>query len=1402
MKRNKLNMRISKIKLLSIGILATTAMFAKQFSSVGKVSGSASVTASGCLPASSQIDLDINNVRARILGGGDMWWDQGLAIARYEIPKDSKKYALFAGSLWMGGIDAGGQLKVAAQTYRQTGNDLWPGPLSNDNVASTDKSVCDLYNKHWKINKADVEKFLSDRADNSSVTAPASLLAWPGNQVSGTPANYDNYLAPFYDADGNGLYEPSAGDYPKYNFSADPGTGDCDEFLFGDQTIWWVINDKGNIHTETGANAIGIEIQCQAFGFQTGDEINNMSFYQYKIINRSSYTMNNTYFGLWVDADLGNAYDDAVGCDVPRGVAFTYNFDEDDETTIGYGASPPAVGIDFFKGPKADPYLVNGVLADRPASMSNNGLGFGDGQAGNEYWGMEKCIVFQNNSTAQGNPFNGTHIYNYLRGLWKDGTPMTYGGNGTGGTPTNYMYPWNTDPAHTADAPWFLSSTADLRTVQSAGPFTLEPGAVNYITAGAVWARANSTAIASVAAVIAADKKAQSLFDNCFKIVDGPDAPLFTLQELDQEIIMTLDNPISQNNYREGYKEKSPDITNYYPAPNSDPFYRFEGYKIYQLANSTVTIDNLNDPSLAQLVAQCDLKNGVGTLINKVFNPITQNDDAFIKVEGEDKGIRHSFKFTEDAFNRGSKLVNYKKYYFTVVAYAHNNYITTDDSINFNYNAQREPYLQGRRKIFTKLGIPHITANEQFGTLLQSKYGDGPEITRLEGQGNGGNYVELSQKTIDDILSASAPEKIYDMSAFTPVRNITYKGGKGPIGVKVVDPLNVPDAEFEVYVVPQDSFYAEKNSSIKTGIKNANEKATYAKWYIVKTQNNSTDTVFSDTSLVYNNEQIIEKWGLSVSISQVTDPGSNSKNDNNGFISSSITYSGDGRIWLETDRVRDQDGSFFGNWIRSGTTAPTTGTSYPEASYGDWDGFDDNQVYENVVNGTFAPYRLATNEPFGPGLNIGKSFNNVGGSNIYGTTPGYKASLTNKIQNIAGVDIVITSDKSKWSRCAVIETGFEQQFNEFDPSLNLKRSPIRGELRGHHSVDKDGKESTDTIASNDPNSPNFISAFGMSWFPGYAINVETGERLNIAFGESSQLPFENGRDMLWNPSTVGFNENTGKYSFGGLHYVYVFNHNSFTTEASTVPQNPTKPNGQNLMPPYDGCRYMVEKLRESSKETNITTGNFYTLKQVWRDCIWTGITALAQDHSLFENDINIKIRVNKPYARFFAGNSYNYQYSNPNPITGQYYNYDSENKATVSDGSAKNNNDPSYKFSTKDIAAMIGKTSIAKNALDLINAVPNPYYGYSEYEQSQIDNIVKITNLPVKCTVSIYTVNGTLIRRIDKDNDDSYLDWDLKNQSNVPIGSGMYLIHVNVPDVGEKTLKWFGSLRPVDLNAF
>jgi len=97
--------------------------------------------------------------------------------------------------------------------------------------------------------------------------------------------------------------------------------------------------------------------------------------------------------------------------------------------------------------------------------------------------------------------------------------------------------------------------------------------------------------------------------------------------------------------------------------------------------------------------------------------------------------------------------------------------------------------------------------------------------------------------------------------------------------------------------------------------------------------------------------------------------------------------------------------------------------------------------------------------------------------------------------------------------------------------------------------------------------------------------------------------------------------------------------------------------------------------------------------------------------------------------------------------------------------------------------------------------VPNPYYAYSDYERNALDNRIKITNLPEKCVVTIYNMSGTKIRQFKKDEDKTSIDWDLKNFAGVPISSGIYLIHIKNED-GERIIKWFGSMRPIDLNTF
>jgi len=73
-------------------------------------------------------------------------------------------------------------------------------------------------------------------------------------------------------------------------------------------------------------------------------------------------------------------------------------------------------------------------------------------------------------------------------------------------------------------------------------------------------------------------------------------------------------------------------------------------------------------------------------------------------------------------------------------------------------------------------------------------------------------------------------------------------------------------------------------------------------------------------------------------------------------------------------------------------------------------------------------------------------------------------------------------------------------------------------MRDHASVDKQGI----AYGSSGCNTTeaSITSTTSMGWFPGYAINIETGERLNMAFGEDSYNYSDNGNDMRWNPTST------------------------------------------------------------------------------------------------------------------------------------------------------------------------------------------------------------------------------------------------------------------------------------------
>ena len=1368
-------MKIKPYLALALSIISMVNLEAKEIQGlpIGKPNPSANtMNKSGdCQATRSRIDLEINNVRAKLFVGGDMWWTQDAAgTAAYQVPKGTAenpgKSSLFAGSLWIGGLDQAGQLHMAAQTYRQTGNDYFAGPLSvnpsDGTLGTTDLETCNFYDNFYKVSRQEVQSFL----DGGTLTD--GITKWPGNGRTGT--NEPQFLAPFYDADGDNRYKPENGDYPAFVFGdvARTACGECEIVnnknlyregqLFGDEAIWWVFNDKGNIHSETQGDAIGLEIHAQAFAYSSTDELNNMTFYKYDLYNRSTNKLNDVYVGIWTDADLGFYNDDYIGCDVGRGLGFVYNGDSEDEGPTGYGFNPPACGVDFFEGPFMDQTVTDRANSPCVFPEAVNGTGFGDGCSGNERMGMSRFVYYINDNTSPyGNPSGAQDFYNYLQGKNRNGVALGYGSatGWTGGTAARYAYPGSSDPLGVGtgcipQAPWLeTNAPSDRRFIQSAGTFTLLPGAKNSVTSGVVWARTVSGGpLASIELVKSADSKAQTLFNNCFQVVEGPDAPQLEIVELDKEVIINILDIDSLKRWVKNYKVELNGV-------QLSALYNFEGLMLYQLKDNSVSTADLDNPDKAKLLAQCDLKNNIKQIVNYLPDPLV-NEIPVLKVDGKDEGLKVSFSVKKDLFAAGSNaLVNHKKYNFAIIAYAYSPAV-----------GLKEPFIQSRKTltkntIITYTAIPHIPQPESGGTYLNAGYGTGPKITRLEGQGNGGNALDFTPETEAKILADNYAEQL------------TYKNGRGPVEVKVVNPLKVPKGTFTIKL-------NTNNGPVQSGNQKYGALRETASWTITS---DAGEVISSkETMKVDALEQLIPQWGLSVKVKQTPFLGGlageagdiNAPYFQEGYIESSIEFEDKGNQWLaffpDGDLSSGQIAPLAAfDWIRAGINLDKDAsgrysTTDINVVAGSSQNPSPNEWYEKILRGAFAPYAVTSVDVYGPSL---------------------ETSQLN-IDRTASVDIVFTADKSKWTRCPVLEMSETGEFPFTEGGIE------RLDIRRGFSKNKDGgRDNSDG------------KQMGMSWFPGYAINLETGERLNLAFGEASCLSQNGGNDMLFNPGnqftdklSVGQSDATGstlssstQIIQGGRHWLYVFDSR---IDAGV---------GGAMVPRYDAGETIWKAMTEfAPKSYDASVGFPYTntnrnvtkhkaaKKAVFKSAMWTALPLWAGAPTKFlQGDVRVKLRMAKAYRKGI-------------------------NPSTQSIGVTQNNDNPVYTFNTEDIFANNTQVNALKDVLDIINVVPNPYYAFSAYETGQADNRVKITNLPQKCTISIYTPSGALVRKFNRDVPTpttgykqqalTSLDWDLKNSVGVPISSGIYLIRVSVPEVGEKTLKFMCVMRPTDLDGF
>ncbi len=1313
-----------------------------------------------CLYSTQQVDLSVNNVRARLLNGGDIWWD--LENGRYIVPKvpvGSGKLevsSLFAGAVWLGGYSVDGNLKVAAVAYRTgRGMDYYPGPLTDQGV--TDKSVCDNWDQFFRVTGDEVrEHFRLYKELGSAYTAemiPPSVKYYPG---AGNPffaerygfnvpsfAEDIDYYGYYWNVDNDPNYNPLHGDFPYIQVEGcTPSKDEKALEMVPDEMYFWIYNDNGGVHEFTNATPIQMEVQVQAFAYKTQDELNNMTFYRYRLINEAQTGIGQTYFAMWVDPDLGCPSDDFIGSDTTRSLMYVYNKDAQDGTTgtscvvfnepvPTYGDNIPMVGVDYFRGPldtfgvelgmSSFTYYNNGSIGDFPDGMTD--------------------------------PETGQQVYFYLTGRWKDGSRVTSSGSGynTGGEEVDYVF---YDPPNKENG-WSMAQTdikyGDRRTIQASGPFFLKPGVVNELIVGVVWVPSVDHPAPALDKILKADDKAQGLFDNCFDILDGPDAPDVAVVELDRQAIFVLTNDsIESNNKFLSYEENiltDVDVSDL-PTP-VDTTYEFQGYRVYQLKSlaSENTPAGRKDPSNARLVFQSDIKDG----ISKIFNWTVSADPSdpareiaipTLEVDGPNTGLRSSFLITKDQFT-GQRLKNNTKYYYTVVAYAYNNYAPYPDSVD----GQLTPYIEGRSNVGVYTVIPH----QSTWLDMNAVYGQGFEVTKMDGLGTGGNFLNIAEGERPGILEGNGTAPI------------TYAPGASPINLKVINPIDIQAGDYTLKVFDNNPNDGELDLST-------------ARYSLIN--NTLGDTITTKNTLLNVGEFVAGEFGISVNLTNVESPGEDNPTEENGAVGESITYNDPSKLgWFGFY----QEGT-YADWIKTEVPGSPSKVFDPASAFS-----------QTIMQGPFYPFILGTSARPNPPDEV--NINPIALPVYYGDG---EASMGNVLANatlkdLPNVDIVLTSDKSMWSRCVVLETHnlwYEKLFAGIPvgpvggaPNMGIRQSPSVLKT----DADGDGK------ADVDPNE----SRKGFGWFPGYAINVETGERLNIMFGENSMFnssfPYDSldvvkdgsftaeqlnrGADMMWNPlggvEVAGTNPATGKllwYS-NASHFIYVSN--------ST----------------YDGCESIyskIERVQDNPSRYARILRTAFSWVAAPNIPATTPLTSYAE--GLIPDKAVISVRVDNEYSNHV--------------ITGD------------------NKGNPLFNFTVPKSAM---STEVADNNVDSllkhVVAVPNPYRGLSGYETDASQNIVKITNLPPKCTITIYSLDGKFIREykvnesyqaprypgdgsingnpgVPREFYNTIVEWDMRNNAGIPVSSGVYLIYIDAPGIGQKVIKWFGIHKKFDPSIF
>ncbi|MFZ1322423.1 MAG: T9SS type A sorting domain-containing protein [Ignavibacteria bacterium] len=397
--------------------------------------------------------LNSNNINTYFQNNGVFNSIQNSESGGFEWPKNENKFARYSSGIILGAIVNTDTL-VTVSVYD---SEFLPGFTDVNGVPSGNNS-----------NEYQIYKLTHGISDSDRMNWPNKLL---GNSDQGAPVYFDSLAMSYKPVD------------------------------FGNQSMFYSYTDSYPIshHNNAGSTApLKADIKQINYSFNQPEELKNIVYQEYRIINRSSQVWNNAYINLFSDDDVGETQNDAVGTDTNLRLTYSYNFTSND---FIYSSNPPAVGFLVIRAPLLNTGNNNDTVYYYEGKNKRIKIGYKEDR-------ISSSVIYHDDSFQ---PRNYTETYNAIRGFKNNGTSYV---NPSTSQITKFVY--SGDPV--TNTGWLCPNSGDMRFYTGFGPMNINPGDTQVIVIAQVIGQGTDR-LSSISKLRESSADAQEFYDNCFSDV-------------------------------------------------------------------------------------------------------------------------------------------------------------------------------------------------------------------------------------------------------------------------------------------------------------------------------------------------------------------------------------------------------------------------------------------------------------------------------------------------------------------------------------------------------------------------------------------------------------------------------------------------------------------------------------------------------------------------------------------------------------------------------------------------------------------------------------------------------------------------------------------------------------------